>query len=131
MATIAKNQREIELYTNGNGLIADHRKKVSLLDYATPLVEKSKRSNGKAFLGYLQQHFGGLQLGGVDEKAPGEFQEYLGAQANGGKGLKASTIETYFNLLSSMLNKAVREKYLRDNPMKYLKRTRAEEPMLE
>lgn len=131
LALIVKNQREIDLFSGIHGIIPEHRKHTSLVSFAKPIIEKKGRSNGAALLTYLERHFGSLELGGVNERSLSEFQDYLRHEASDGQGLMHSTVETYMNSLGAILNKAVREKYLLENPMKHVSRLRAEEPILE
>jgi len=126
LAEIVRNQKEIDLFAGTFNLVPSHRKKTTLVEYSRPIVGKKNRSNGNAFLVHMEKFFGTTKLCDISEKLLEEFQTALEDF-----GLKSSTIETYLNLLGSILNLAVREKYIVDNPLRNAKRHRAEDPVLE
>jgi integrase len=89
-------------------------------------VARRNRSNGDTLLAYISSFFGTTPIVGVDDRLLEEFQDYLKS-----KGLKSSTVESYLNVIGAVLSQAVRERYLSENPLKLVRRVRAEEPVLE
>lgn len=117
IAEIIRGRREIELLSDMNGLIAEHKADVTLTQY----VEDYGSLAALKSLPRIKGHFGKVKIRAVTPRMIEEYQMSLAT------GLSKSSVETYMNVLIAVFNKAVKDKILKENPAAGLKRVRADE----
>lgn len=115
LAEIIRGQREIELFSQAHGLVADHVGRMTLADYCKGKIER------KSLMDHVETHFKGLEIRALDDRALAGFQSYLLTT------LKPSTVKVSMSLLNAVLNQAVREKVLPRNPGNLMRRIKGQE----
>ena len=117
LAEIVRARREIELLADIHKFVPDHKAAITLADYFEAYGSSAAIKN----VPRIKAFFGRTQLRAVTSKMIEEYQAKLS------EGLSKSSVETYMNVLVAVLNKAVREKIISENPASIIKRVRAGE----
>lgn len=135
-AKAIRNQRELEIIQGKGGLAPVSNSKLLLVDWMEEF-RKQKLATGQSeeralsvekVTNHLKAYAGEkVKLSAVDEDFCKGFISYLGS-ANSGKHTKnpkqlaSITTNGYFQIFSSALNEAVRQKKIPNNPVMYLSR---------
>jgi integrase len=124
LAEAVRAKTEMEIFSGAHGLISVNKGKITLYDYCL-----SKQKNlKKSLIVRLTRHIAILnttiQIKNVDAKFLDEFIAYLKSA-----GLSDTTRNLYFTGLSTILNTAVRERVILENPCKLVRRERVSKKM--
>lgn len=111
-------QRELQLKNEEYGFADSRIKKINLIDYVAEIYREKKSQNYYNLIQQLKKSMG-LQVpfGQVDEKTVKQFLHYL-KEAH----LSSNTRCTYFAILCSVFNEAIRDKIITQNPCKLIPR---------
>ena len=135
-AKAIRNQRELEIIQGKGGLAPVSNSKLLLLDWMEE-YRKIKLATGQSneralsvekVIAHLKAYAGEkTKLSAVDSDFCKGFVAYLGNATSGKhtqnpKPLASSTANAYFQLFTSALNEAVRQKKIATNPVLYLSR---------
>ena len=135
-AKAIRNQRELEIIQGKGGIKPANNSKLLLIDWmeefkkqklATGQSEERALSVGKV-INHLKAYAGEkVKLSAVDVDFCKGFISYLGKAESGkhsknAKQLASSTANNYFQIFTSALNEAVRQKKITSNPVMYLSR---------
>ena len=135
-AKAIRNQRELEIIQGKGGLAPVSNSKLLLLDWMEE-YRKMKLATGQSneralsvekVIAHLKAYAGEkTKLSAVDSDFCKGFVAYLGNATSGKhtqnpKPLASSTANAYFQLFTSALNEAVRQKKIATNPVLYLSR---------
>jgi integrase len=127
LAEVVRAQRELEVFAGKHGLVPDHRGRVLLLDYGREIAHgKHPKVQMIKSLVYLEQFDKTIQLRAVDDRFLARYQDYLADS-----GLSPTTASLYFSALISLLNQAVVDKLIPQNPAKFVKRLKVQENIRE
>ncbi|MCR5153071.1 MAG: site-specific integrase [Prevotella sp.] len=134
-AKAIRNQRELEIIQGKGGLAPVSNSKLLLLDWMEE-YRKLKLSTGqseeralsvKKVINHLKEYKGEkVKLSAVDDEFCKGFIAYLGnatsVKHKNSKPLASITANSYFQIFTSALNEAVRQKKIPINPIMYLSR---------
>ncbi len=117
-------KRQAEILLARKGLLKDENP--TLVSYGKSLAENRNQADHVVkVIPYLEKHFGQLELKGVDYRAADAFQAFLSKS-----GLAPKTVKHYFAAFAFIMNEAVRDRYLEDNPAKAVRRVKVPEKVV-
>lgn len=107
-------KRELEILTGSHGLVPIFKRRSNFVDYFENLVRGKKSTNYTNTLNHLKKFTGGtikfLQING---KWVDDFKLYLLQKVN------KNSAHVYFTTFKTVLEKAVKERIINENPAKY------------
>lgn len=126
LAEKIRAKREYQLVSEEHGLTDPVKSRLPLIDYASVIAEKMPPKNAiPKCLPYLRSYAGTIRLSAVNEIWLEGFQEFLKQQDK----LGPTTAAKYYAATVQILNKAVRDRILLNNPSARVKPLRAPESM--
>lgn len=128
IAKLARNNKEIDLISNGYNYLPNHNKKIKFSDYAEAYLDNYTKKD-KAMIDATIKQFksfsdnASLKLHAIDKKILLEYKEHLETKA----GLSGETPHNYFARLKKIFNDAYEHNIIPVNPatgIKFSKRSK-------
>ena len=130
VAETIRAKREIELYSNDNGIIPKHKRQMNFVDYFKSIADKKPKSE-KAWRNTLklltEYTKGSIPIGAINESWLEELKGFLVTRVSN------NTAHTYFSKIKAALRKAMQDKIIVTNPgenVSQIKKTETERTFL-
>lgn len=129
LAESVKAKRQLEIQNNAHGFVPKFKRKANFVEYFRKYAKKFKDKGNDTYQSVLNYviELGGedLRFSDIDRHWVRNFKDLLE------KNLKRSTARNYFGTLKAVLNKAIKDEIINDNPADRVQNFKKDEPQIQ